>query len=240
MLTAQQMQPVDPLGDGISRLALIDAMGGDLAVVNDARASFDRVSSELTEADVKLIRYLINNEHTSPLRGTVLKFRVKAPLFVARQWYKHAVASSHVEEQLGWNEMSLRYVDVSDRAEFYVPPRYRGQSAQNRQASAGFIDQPSAETYYRSALGVSLGAYMDLLALGVAREQARAVLPSALYVTWVWTASLQSVLHFCDLRIGPGAQQEIGAYARHVLKMATAVAPVTAGVWTAYLGIEEP
>lgn len=77
---------MDPLRDGKSKIELIDSMGTDLSVVNDARASFNRVSSELKEKDRRLINYLIKHQHYSPLRGVVFKFRVKAPLYVCRQW----------------------------------------------------------------------------------------------------------------------------------------------------------
>jgi len=77
---------VDPLNDGKSRIQLLSHMGSDLDVVNDARASFERVSDQLSEKDVKLLNYLAMHQHTSPFRGVVFKFKVKAPLFVARQW----------------------------------------------------------------------------------------------------------------------------------------------------------
>lgn len=76
----------DPLSDGKSRIELIDSMGTDLSIVNDARASFAKTSDELKEKDIKLINYLIKHEHTSPFRGVVFKFKVKAPLYICRQW----------------------------------------------------------------------------------------------------------------------------------------------------------
>ena len=76
----------DPLNDGKSRIELIDSMGNDLSIVNDARASFEKSSDNLNEKDIKLIRYLIKHEHTSPFRGVVFKFKVKAPLYICRQW----------------------------------------------------------------------------------------------------------------------------------------------------------
>ncbi|MGL5077724.1 MAG: FAD-dependent thymidylate synthase, partial [Waterburya sp.] len=111
----------DPLDDGKSYIKLVDFMGGDLAIVNDARTSFDRESVKLTEKDIKLINYLIKHKHYSPLRSTVFKFKVKAPLFICRQWFKHTVASSFTESQDSWNEKSFRYTDLSEDAEFYIP-----------------------------------------------------------------------------------------------------------------------
>lgn len=101
------MTHFDPLGDGKSRIELISHIGSDLDVANDARASFDRVSIELDDKDIKLIRYLIEHHHTSPFRGVVFKFKVKAPLYLARQWWKHVIASSHNDEQIGWNEKCI-------------------------------------------------------------------------------------------------------------------------------------
>jgi thymidylate synthase ThyX len=98
---------LDPLNDGKSKLELIDHMGNDLSVVNDARASFEKESETLTERDEKLIRYLIKHQHTSPFRGVVFKFKVKAPLFCCRQWWKHVMASNHNDEQMGWNEKCI-------------------------------------------------------------------------------------------------------------------------------------
>lgn len=80
------MSYIDPLNDGKSRIELIDYMGGDLSIVNDARASFDNTSNDLNEKDIKLINYLIKHEHTSPFRGVAFKFKIKAPLYICRQW----------------------------------------------------------------------------------------------------------------------------------------------------------
>ncbi len=76
----------DPLNDNKSRIELIDSMGNDLSIVNDARASFEKTSDNLDEKDIKLINYLIKHEHTSPFRGVTFKFKVKAPLYICRQW----------------------------------------------------------------------------------------------------------------------------------------------------------
>lgn len=97
----------DPLGDGKSSLQLIDSMGNSLSVVNDARQSFDSESAEWSDRDDKLLRYLAKHHHTSPFRGVVFKWAVKAPLFVARQWWKHTIASTYVDDQLGWNEKAF-------------------------------------------------------------------------------------------------------------------------------------
>lgn len=224
----------DPLQDDKSAIALINHMGTDLDVVNDARASFDKSSEVLAEKDERLINYLIKHRHTSPFRGVVFKFKVRAPLFVARQWWKHAIASSHSEEQQSWNEMSMRFVDVSDRAEFYVPSQFRSQSANNKQCSDGVLDpivNQQAIALYEKQCQDSYKAYSELLSIGVSREQARGVLVPSVYVSWVWTVSLQAVLHFIGLRSGEGAQSEIALYASAIEGMIQEIVPVTYAAW---------
>lgn len=224
----------DPLGDGKSAIALINHMGTDLDVVNDARASFDKHSEVFAEKDKRLINYLIKHKHTSPFRGVVFKFKVKAPLFVARQWWKHAIASSHSEEQQSWNERSMRYVEVEDSEDFYIPKQFRSQSANNKQASGEFLDQEKNEyavSAYSYACIDSHSYYDRLLSMGVSREQARAVLVPAFYTSWVWTVSLQGALHFCKLRSGEGAQSEISLYANAIEEMIKAIVPVTYDAW---------
>lgn len=218
---------LDPLGDGKSTVALIDSMGNSLSIVNDARQSFDNRKEQWEEKDNKLLNYLAKHHHTSPFRGVVFKWQVKAPLFVARQWYKHTVASTFVDDQLGWNEKSFRYC-AADEAEFYTPIEFLQQSEDNRQASAGPLpgrSQSLAFAQYAQALEACKQAYAGLLLTGVSKEQARAVLPSALYTQFVWTCSLQALFHFISLRIGHGAQGEIVAYAKALLKLGSPVAP---------------
>lgn len=227
----------DPLGDGKSRIELVTSMGGDLDVVNDARASFEKASAELTEQDVKLIHYLVKHEHTSPFRGTAFKFKVKAPLFICRQWWKHVIASNHNDEQLGWNEKSFRYVAIEDSNEFYIPPVFRQQSQNNRQATEGTLTDEAnqqARDLYAQQCQSSYSTYRALLDLGVGREQARGVLVPSVYTSWVWTASLQSVLHFIGLRRGAGAQTEIGAYAQAILELIRPSVPISIKAWETY------
>ena len=221
------MTMLDPLGDGKSSLRLLDSMGNSLSVVNDARQSFAAESAEWTERDGKLLRYLAKHHHTSPFRGVVFKWSVKAPLFVARQWWKHTVASTFVDDQLGWNEKSFRYC-AADEAEFYIPIEFLQQSEDNRQASAGPLpsrSQQLAFARYAQAVDACKQAYAGLLLAGVSKEQARAILPSALYTSFVWTCSLQALFHFISLRIGHGAQGEIVAYAKALLELGRPVAP---------------
>lgn len=209
-------------------------MGGDLDIVNDARASFDKTSTELSEKDVKLIHYLVKHQHTSPFRGVVFKFKVKAPLFVCRQFWKHLIASSHNDEQLGWNEKSFRYVAIDDGNEFYTPQSFRQQSKNNKQATEGSLpDNANREAIeiYSQQCEASYQAYRNLLELGVGREQARGVLVPSVYTSWVWTTSLQAALHFLELRRGAGAQNEIGAYAQAIAELIKPIVPAAMDAW---------
>lgn len=221
------MNPHDPLGDGISSVRLLDSMGNSLSVVNDARQSFAAESEQWTERDDRLLRYLASHHHTSPFRGVVFKWAIKAPLFVARQWWKHTVASTYVDDQLGWNEKSFRYCSAEE-AEFYIPMSFMKQSESNRQASDGPLppnEQVMALAQYAQAVEACKRTYEGLLLTGVSKEQARAILPAALYTSFVWTCSLQALFHFISLRIGKGAQGEIVAYAQALLELGEPVAP---------------
>ena len=162
---------IDPLQDGISRIELLSYMGGDLDVVNDAKASFNRVAEEVGDREERLINFLISPidepQHTSPLRGTVLKFRVKAPLFLCRQWWKYHIASCHSEEQDGWNEQSFRYVEI-EKPEFYIPTEFLSQAKNNKQASGQPLDeagQAIARSLWIEACHDSFGYYRKLIGL---------------------------------------------------------------------------
>jgi len=221
------MQKRDPLQDGQSLVTLVDSMGNSLSVVNDARQSFDSRKDQWEAKDEKLLNYLAREHHTSPFRGVVFKWFVKAPLFIARQWWKHTVASTYVDDQLGWNEKSFRYCSAED-AQFYMPGQFLKQAESNRQASGEPLStsgQSRAAILYKEALATSKAAYEELVAMGVSKEQARAVLPAALYTSFVWTCSLQALLHFLSLRLGKGAQAEITAYAAALLELARPIAP---------------
>jgi thymidylate synthase (FAD) len=219
---------IDPLGDGKSQVVLIDSMGDSLSIVNDARQSFGARSEQWSDKDAKLLSYLTRNRHTSPFRGVVFKWQVKAPLFIARQWYKHTVASTFVDDQLGWNEKSFRYCSAED-AEFYTPRQFAKQSASNRQASDGLLegnDEALAQRLYAQALQGCIQAYEGLLLTCVSKEQARAILPPCMFTSFTWTCSLQALLHFISLRIdNKSAQFEIAAYAKALLELGRPIAP---------------
>ena len=216
-----------PLDDGIGKVVLLDCMGDDLSIVNDAKQSYGRHAEQFGEKELSLLSFLLTNNHTSPLRGAVLRFHVKAPLFVARQWWKHTVACTYVDDQLGWNEKSFRYCLAKDN-EYYYPSVFRQQSANNKQASNGEInDQDEARAVYSRAVGIAVESYVALIELGVAKEQARAILPACLYTSFTWTCSLQALLHFIGLRKEPGAQHEIRLYSDALIYLVSPHFPAT-------------
>lgn len=227
---------IDPLKDGKSRIELLGYLGGDLDIANDAKASFERVSAELGEKEVKLIHYLAKHNHTSPFRGTVFRFKVKAPIYICRQWFKHLIASNHNDEQLGWNERSFRYVEVEDPDEFYIPATFRQQSKNNKQATEGEISvvaNAKVIQLCQEQCRSSFETYRSLIALGVGREMARGYLVPAVYTSWVWTVSLQSLLNFIDLRKDHGAQSEISAYSEAIETLISPIVPVAIEAWRA-------
>ena len=192
---------------------LIDSMGSDLSVVNAARVSFSKVSMEFTEQDAKLINYLAKHNHWTPFAHAFLSFRIKAPIFVARQLVKHQVG-------LAWNEVSRRYVD--SEPEFYLPSVWRGKPINAKQGSSDVVltvmkhqDHITGE-YWDSHIDNSvdlhtdacLNLYNDLLKVGVAPEQARMVLPLNTHTEWIWSGSLAAFARVCKLRLDPHAQKE--------------------------------
>ena len=232
---------IDVLDHGY--VELLDHMGTDLTTVEAARVSFLKGATKLGEREEKLIRYMAEHDHTSPFRHATLMFRFKAPLFVARQLWKHIVGITpefDLEDRwtgfsgghsaTGWNEASARYVELKD--EFYVPELWRAQSASNKQASDGQIDeQQAASEAYAAGLSASYEAYRQLRELGVAKEQARAILPQSIYTQWIWTGSLQAFLHVVELRAKPDAQYETQLYGFAVRSVVESIFPVCLEKW---------
>ena len=208
---------------------LIDGLGSDLTIVNAARVSFGKRKTELDEGDAKLIHYLAKHQHWSPFRHVQLQFHCKVPEFVARQWYKHVVGIAYSEGTAidhAWNEISLRYVDASE-FDLYTPTPLRKQSPSNKQASLNeAVDAPELLARYEAQNQQSLALYQELVQAGVAKEQARGVLPLCIYTEFYWTASLQAVANFIKLRQHEGAQYEIRCYADAIEALTKHVVPV--------------
>lgn len=222
-------EPVSVLDEGYVRL--VDTLGDDLSIVNAARVSYDKESAEFTERDGKLINFLLREKHTSPFRHAALTFEVYAPLFVARQWWKYAVASTHVDEQNGWNESSRRYVTEDEKFYIPLPHEWRSKPENSKQGSGEPVDEEvGAKHFHRLAEMVVAGteAYHDAMNDGVAPEIARLFLPAyGMYVRWRWTVSLQGVLTFLDQRLEHDAQYEIQKYAEAVLSLTKEAFPET-------------
>src|ERR1700679_2089334 len=161
-----------PLGDGIGSVELLEVAGNDLGIANAARVSLGKMSPVLSDADSKLIAYLIKNSHGTPFEHNMLKFRIKAPIFVTRQWMRHRVGVSY-------NEISARYAQLP--SEMFIPKVWRKQAKSNRQASGEKFDSPSFTDLSDKTCKEAYATYEALIAGGVAREQARIVLPVSMY-----------------------------------------------------------
>lgn len=198
-------------------VSLVNVMGNDLSIVNAARVSYDKESEEFSDRDEKLLEFLVREGHTSPFRHAAVTFEVYAPLFVARQWWKYAVASTHIDDQNGWNESSRRY--ITEEEQFYVPldSEWRSKPENSKQGSGEPLEATIGGEFTDKLIKtISLGTslYHDALNAGVAPEIARLFLPAyGMYVRWRWTVSLQGVMTFLEQRMEHDAQVEIQQYA---------------------------
>jgi len=212
------MNEINVLDQGYVRY--LGHMGSDLEIVNDARASFEKESKKFDNKDERLLNFLIREKHTSPFRGSIIKFEAYAPLMVARQWWKYSVSSTFREDQLGWNESSRRY--VTEEPTFYIPSEteWREAPANSKQGSGEQLDPRIGDVFTGKLIdyifkGVEL--YEQAMKIGICAEQARLFLPAyGMYVRFRWTASLWSVIHFLTERLEHDAQQEIQRYAEAV------------------------
>mgnify|MGYP000333086184 FL=1 len=214
-------------------IEVVDVLGDDLTPVNAARVSFGGRSDKFTDKDRRLSKFLIKHKHFSPFRHQHVMMIIKAPEFVMRQWYKHVVGiettSNHPTKDHAWNEISGRYIAYED---FYEPTEFRAQSDDNKQASEGLIEEQSkANQYWKEAQDKSVDSYNKLLKMGVAKEQARSILPLTVYTKVWWTASFQSIMNFIELRDEKTAQVEIQEYARALKKIMLDVFPETTKLW---------
>ena len=215
---------------------VIDSLGSDLTVVNSARVSFGKRKETYDKSDRALVRYLAKHKHFSPFRHMVVQFHLKAPEFVMRQWYKHVVGiettSSYPTKDHAWNEISGRYTPVSD---YYIPEVWRKQSQDNKQASEGELDKLQqkrmSHIYERYLLDVER-VYETMVDAGMAKEQARVVLPLSQYTEVYWTASFQAIMNFIELRDETTAQWEIQEYAKCLKEMMYDIYPETVKIWS--------
>lgn len=227
---------------------LIDHMGSDLSVVNAARVSFDKESDWLGEAecptnpitggkippykrlkdgDTKLISYLAKHNHWSPFAHAFASFRIKAPIFVARQLVKHQVG-------LAWNEVSRRYVD--SEPEFYEPEYWRKRADNVKQGSSEETFEPGdiddLGLHFSDLVTDATEIYTRLLNRGVCPEQARMVLPQSMMTEWIWSGSLMAFSRVCKLRLDPHSQKETQEIAKMISEDMGQLFPVS---WKALL-----
>jgi thymidylate synthase (FAD) len=214
---------------------LIDTFGDELTIVNAARVSFGVQKTELSKGDIGLIRYLYRHKHYSPFRHLMFRFHIKAPEVVMRQLYKHivgieATSDSSVKDH-AWNEISGRYKPVVD---YYYPDTWRKQSADSKQASDGVVSTETnveIKKLFEHHMNNTIMLYEDLLERGVAREQARLVLPMNQYTEVIWTCSAQALLNFIWLRDEGTAQVEIQQYAQAMREMVRERFPTLHDIW---------
>ena len=193
------------------KIELIDIMGNDLSVVNAARVSYSKTKKSFEQSDEKLIKYLAEHNHWSPFAHASFQFRIKAPIFVARQLVKHQVG-------LVWNEVSRRYVDFPP--ELYKPETWRGRPKNSKQGSDGEIKLDQTIEYsMESAMESCLITYNTLLEKGVAPEQARMVLPQSMMTEWYWSGTLYAFSRICNLRCKPDTQKETRDVADEINKL---------------------
>ncbi len=206
----------------------MDSMGTDLTVVNAARVSFDKEHEQFDwSTDRGLIKYLAKHNHWSPFAHCSATFRVKAPIFVARQLVKHTVGFS-------WNEVSRRYVD--SEPEFYIPEVLRKRAENVKQGSSEDAVLPrdlgngmAMDPYrlIRANTMASLEDYQDLLAEGVCPEQARMILPQNTMTEWYWTGTLYAWARMCQLRMDSHSQKETRLVAQMVSMHMAQLFPVS-------------
>jgi thymidylate synthase (FAD) len=217
---------IEIFDDALGAVESVDHMGSDLTVVNAARVSFAVQKEELDYKDKKLIKYLLEHNHTSPFEHCSLTMRFTVPLFIRSQHHRHRTWA--------YNEVSRRYTDEDIR--FYQPRNYRTQHKSNRQASNQELVNPTLsgliygyETASESVAAAhthSLALYRSMLSSGICREQARGVLPQNLYTQYYGTVNLHNLYKFIQLRTHEGAQWEIQQVAKACLKIANEHFPI--------------
>lgn len=191
---------------------LLDYFGNDLMVSNAARVSYGKEKEAFDLNDEKLLNYLVKHGHTSPFRHPQLQFRIKCPIFVERQLFKHQVG-------LSANSISGRYVDFSD--EYFWTNKLRLQSEDSKQGSGGVLDDPALLVKMEQHIEASKRLYKELCEANVAKEQARIILPLALKTQFIWTGSFLAFVHMWKLRLKPDTQLETRQVARDMLDCLT-------------------
>ena len=181
---------------------LLRHFGDDLMIANIARVSYDKESSEISNRDGKLLKFLAEHNHTSPFRHAQLQFRIECPIFVERQLFTH---------QIGWarNSISGRYVDFSDT--YWIPNKLRYQSKDSKQGSSGELPEDVNENFINKIKNIveqSTALYKEMSEFGIAKELCRVHLPLCLETKFIWSGSFHAFVHLCALRLKPDTQME--------------------------------
>lgn len=207
------------LNTGFVRLESVD--GDDLRIVQAARVSYRGVAKG-DEKDKKLIAFLMNNGHETPFEHVTFTFHIKCPIFVARQWFRHRWAS--------YNEVSGRYTVFKD--DFYLPTHFRTQKGKNYEYENLPEEQCNdLNTKFENFHKWIYNFYTKLLEQGVAKEQARMILPQSMYTEFYWTVNARSLMNFLKLRVDDHAQWEIRQYAVTLLDFFVDNLPWTAEIF---------
>jgi thymidylate synthase (FAD) len=183
-------------------------------VVNAARVSYGKSKDSVDQKDEKLINFLVEHKHVAPFRHAQLQFRIECPIFVERQLFKHQVGMSA-------NSISGRYVDFSDN--YFTVKSLRKQSKSSKQGSEGELDRPDLIEKMNSLVEQSSQLYKDLCDAGVAKEQARIILPLCLETQFIWTGSLLAFMHFWALRLKNDTQEETRVLALDMLNLVKSI-----------------
>lgn len=206
-------------------IRIVDYMGNDSSVVQAARVSYGK-GTKKSRTDEGLIRYLIRHKHTTPFEMCDVKFHIKLPIFVARQWIRHRTASV--------NEYSARYSKLED--EFYIPEfeNLSAQSGINRQGRGEILPHEEGKKVRKILLQDSTTTYQNYEKMlsqenqeGLSRELARINLPTNVYTQWYWKVNLLNLLKFIHLRIDTHAQYEIRVYAEKLAEIVKNWVPIT-------------
>lgn len=213
------------------KVEYIDHMGGDLRVINAAKVSFSKHADYIDEKGERLIHYLAGNGHWTPFSHVFATFRIRSSIAVARQLAKHQVG-------LAWNEVSRRYVD--DEMTFDIPEDFRERAENVKQGSAKTTVESMATGCFGDGTWVGRPAdiverfcslanrlYRDMVAAGVAPEQARMVMPVVAETEWYWSGSLAAWARVCNLRLDPHAQQETRDVAERLSEEMAKIAPIS-------------
>ncbi len=208
------------------KVELLEVFGSDLTVVNAARVSLGKHVDEFTEKDAKLCKYLADHDHISPFFHPQARFRIKIPIWMAREWYRHTIGFAR-------NEVSRRYVD--DPPTFHLPDAIRTRAPNKKQGSNDDVHPRSDGilSFLQIECEKAMESYQLLLNEGVPPEQARMILPQNMMTEFIETGSLAAYARLCKLRLGPDAQKEIRDVAQSVSDALSTAFPHT---WTVLMG----